>query len=150
MSKYDNYPTLIDNTHPEKQIVNLINDINNSIERGTPQFTLDRLHTLMCYYVKELCDNHAIKYEDKEDQLNQIFKRYAEFIGDKLESDLSMTIIKQTGSIFDKYNHIRNDQSYAHDNNILNEAESLLIYNDIVNVFKFIQTIEKLYNQNNS
>ena len=95
MSKYDNYPTLIDNTHPEKQIVNLINDINNSIERGTPQFTLDRLHTLMCYYVKELCDNHAIKYEDKEDQLNQIFKRYAEFIGDKLESDLSMTIIKR-------------------------------------------------------
>lgn len=144
LNKYD-ATQFIDNTHPEKQIVDLINNINDSIEKGTPQFTLDRLHTLMCYYVKELCDNHGIEYEDREDKLNQVFKRYSEFIADKLESDLSKTIIIQTGSIFDKYNHVRNNQSYAHDNDILNEAESLLIYKDIVNVFEFIQTIEKIY-----
>lgn len=144
LSKYDS-AQLIDNNHPEKQIVDLIDDINDSIEKGTPQFTLDRLHTLMCYYVKELCDKHGIEYDNREDKLNQIFKRYGDFIEDKLESDLSKTIILQTGSIFDKYNYIRNNQSYAHDNDILNEAESLLIYNDIVNVFRFIQTIEEIY-----
>lgn len=144
LSKYNN-DKFIDNNHPEIQIVNLINDINDSIKKGMPQFTLDRLHTLMCYYVEELCDKHGIQYTKKEDKLNQMFKRYAEFIDDKLESELSKTIIMQTGSIFDKYNTIRNNKSYAHANDILNEAESLLIYSDIVNVFKFIQTIEQMY-----
>lgn len=145
LSKYNNTQSFIDNTHPEKQIVDLIDDINDSIEKGIPQFTLDRLHTLMCYYVKELCDKHGIEYENQKDKLNQMFKRYSEFIADKLESNLSKTIIMQTGSIFDMYNHVRNSQSYAHDNDILNEAESLLIYKDIVNVFEFIQTIEEIY-----
>lgn len=146
LSKHEISPHVIDNNSTEKTISNLIDDINNSIEIGRPQFTLDRLHTLMCYYVKELCDEHGIEYEDEDDKLNQIFKRYAEFIDDKLESDLSKTIILQTGSIFDKFNHVRNNMSYAHDNLILNEAESLLVYRDIVNVFDFIQTIERLNN----
>lgn len=60
---------------------------------GGSQFTLDRLHTLMCYYVKELCNEHGIEYEYNGYKLNQLFKHYADFIGDKLESDLSRTII---------------------------------------------------------
>lgn len=148
LSKHETSPHVIENISTEKRIINLIEDINNSIERESPQFALDRLHTLMCYYVKELCDKHNIEYEEREDKLNQVFKRYAEFIGDKLESDLSKTIIMQTGSIFDKFNHVRNNMSYAHDNPILNEAESLLVYRDIVNVFEFIQSIEDSNNNN--
>lgn len=142
LSKHDSSAYLIDDENTEEKIVNLIQDINNSIENGKPQFTLDRLHTLMCYYVKELCDKHDIEYEST-DHLNQIFKRYADFIGDKLESELSKIIIKQTGSIFEKFNNVRNNQSYAHANEILNETESILIYRDIANVFEFIKTIEK-------
>lgn len=148
LSNHETSPHLIENNSTEETISKLIDDINNSIEIGRPQFTLDRLHTLMGYYVKELCDEHGIEYENREDKLNQIFKRYSEFIGNKLESDLSKTIIMQTGSIFDKFNSVRNNQSYAHPNPILNEAESLLIYKDVVNVFEFIRTIENLNNNN--
>ena len=136
---------ILDNTHTEEKIVKLIDDINNSIKNNKPQFTLDRLHTLMIHYLKELCNKHDLSYEDNETNLNPLLKTYANFIGDELESDLSKTIIKQTGSIFDKFNYIRNNQSYAHDNNILNEAESLLVFRDITNVFEFIKTIEEQY-----
>ena len=42
-----------------------------------------------------------------------------------------------------KFNEIRNNKSYAHDNDILNRAESLLIYRNIVAIYEFIKTIEK-------
>lgn len=127
----------------EKKLDNLINDINESIKNGNPELTLDRLHTYLNYYFKDLCDKHEIKYDEKEDKLNQIFKKYEKNISKKIESELSKTILKQTVSIFDKYNYVRNNKSYAHDNNILNSAESLLIYNNIVNIYEFIKTIEK-------
>lgn len=41
------------------------------------------------------------------------------------------------------FNKVRNEQSFAHDNPILNYDESLLIFNDIANVLKFIEVIEK-------
>lgn len=132
---------LKNNISHEEQIINLINDINRSIEEGKPEFSLDRLHTLLNYYFKDLCDKHEIEYE-KKDKLNQVFKKYVKNVSKKLDSELSKTILEQTVSIFDKFNHVRNNKTYAHDNNILNRAESLLIYNDIVNIFEFIKNIE--------
>ena len=38
---------------------------------------------------------------------------------------------------------VRNKKSYAHDNDILNSAESLLIDRNIVAIYEFIKTIEK-------
>lgn len=141
LEKYDNTDYLIKFGSTEEKIDNLIEDINQSIIKGKPEFTLDRLHTLMHNYVKELCDKHNIEYDNHE-SLNQIFRRYTKFINRKLESDLSKTILVQTGSIFDKFNNVRNNQSYAHDNDILNRAESLLIYRNVVNIYEFIKTIE--------
>lgn len=47
-----------------------------------------------------------------------------------------------TAGILNKFNPVRNSQSYAHNNDILNEKESHFIYNEIVNIFKFIKSIE--------
>ena len=142
LEKHSSIDYLIDGGKTEERIDNLINDINQSIIRGEPEFTLDRLHTLMVSYIKELCDNHGIDYEEKS-KLNQLFRKYSNIINEDLESDLSKTILVQTGSIFDKFNEVRNNKSYAHDNDILNRAESLLIYRNIVNIYEFIKTIEK-------
>lgn len=134
-------PYLKNDITNEEKINNLIIDINKSIEDGKPEFSLDRLHTFLNYYFKDLCDKHGIEYE-KKDKLNQVFKKYEKNISKKIDSELSKIILKETVSIFDKFNYIRNNKTYAHDNNILNRAESLLIYKDIVNIFEFIKTIE--------
>ncbi len=140
LNKYKN-PDLIVGDTTEEKIDNLIKDINQSITNGKPEFTLDRLHTLMKNYFKGLCYKHKIEYNDR-DQLNQLVSRYSKFITEKLESDFSKTIINQTGTNFKKFNEIRNHKSYAHDNEILNRAESLLIYRNIVAIYEFIKTIE--------
>lgn len=140
LNKYKN-PDLIVGDTTEEKIDNLIKDINQSITNGKPEFTLDRLHTLMINYFKGLCDKHRIKYEERV-QLNQLVSRYSKFINKQLESEFSKTIISQTGTNFKKFNEIRNHKSYAHDNDILNRAESQLIYRNIVAIYEFIKTIE--------
>ena len=140
LNKYKNPDLIVGNTTEEK-IDNLIKDINQSITNGKPEFTLDRLHTLMKNYFKGLCNKHGIEYEDK-DQLNQLVSRYSKIITGKLESEFSKTILNQTGANFKKFNEIRNHKSYAHDNDILNRAESLLIYRNIVAIYEFTKTIE--------
>lgn len=142
LDKYQNLDYLIVGNTTEEKIDNLIKDINQSIRNEKPEFTLDRLHTLMKNYFKGLCETHGIEYSDN-DPLDHLVSRYTKFISKKLDSDLSKTILKQAGSNFKKYNMVRNKKSYAHDNDILNSAESLLIYRNIVAIYEFIKTIEK-------
>ena len=142
LEKYEYTEYIIKSGSNEEKIDKLIEDINQSIADEKPEFTLDRLHTLIHNYMRELCDKYNIVYE-KKDGINQLMKRYNKIINEKFESKLTKTILSQTASIFSEYNKVRNNQSYAHDNDILNKAESLLIYRNIVNIYEFIKTIEK-------
>jgi hypothetical protein len=51
-------------------------------------------------------------------------------------------ILKFSINIIDAFNDVRNNKSFAHDNPILNYHESILIFNNISNTIKFIETIE--------
>ena len=136
---------LIKTEDVEEELFDLIENINQSIEIGKPEFTLDRLHTLTIRYMKIICKNHNIEVDDNP-KLNKLLKDYVKEINDELESELSATILKYTGAIFSEFNHVRNNKTYAHDNNILNENESLLIYNHLKNTLTFIKNLEKELN----
>jgi len=43
----------------------------------------------------------------------------------------------------DPFNHVRNNQSLAHPNLLLNYDEALLIYNHVVAVVNFIRAVER-------
>jgi hypothetical protein len=51
-------------------------------------------------------------------------------------------ILKSSISTIEAFNHVRNNQSFAHDNALLNYEESLLIYNHVCASIRFIQSIE--------
>ncbi|MBE6497450.1 MAG: hypothetical protein E7Z81_04140 [Methanobrevibacter sp.] len=125
----------------DENINSLIANINDSINKGEPVFALDRLHTLMHNYVKELCSRHDIAFEDK-DKLDSIFKQYVKFISEYIDSQMTITILKSSISLFSQFNQVRNNYSFAHDNDVLNEAESKLIFKQIVNIKEFIDTTE--------
>lgn len=60
-----------------------------------------------------------------------------------IESEMTERILKSSISVMEAFNKVRNDQSFAHDNEILTYNESLLIFNNIANVIRFIEAIEK-------
>jgi hypothetical protein len=56
---------------------------------------------------------------------------------------MSEKILKYALATMDAFNHVRNNQSLAHPNEMLNSDEALLIFNHVVAIVNFIQTIER-------
>lgn len=146
MSNLNDNNYIVNNTS-DNNIDDLINDINNSISEGKPVFALDRLHTLMIKYIKELCLRHGVEIEEKI-KLDAVLKKYLKCIDEFIDSGMTKSILKSNMSLFSKFNHVRNNYTYTHDNNILNDIEGKLIFKNIVNVKEFIDDIElKIVNQ---
>lgn len=137
-----NHTSLIEIDTTEKDLFDLIEDINHHINANKPVFCVDRLHTLMTLYLKELCTNHGISFKDN-DSLHELMKEYVKFINP--ETELSKTILKQSISLFSQFNNVRNNHTYSHGRNILNNAESYLIIRNVTSVLYFIQDIENIH-----
>jgi hypothetical protein len=56
--------------------------------------------------------------------------------------DVTAQIIKNAIGVFDKFNHVRNNQSLAHDNELLDQAEARFIYDSVTAILRFIKSIE--------
>lgn len=121
----------------------LSKSIKDSIMKNEPESALDRLHTFVVKYVRELCSKHEIDYEQNH-PLHSLFGSYVKYLVSEnlIESDMTERILKSSISVLEAFNDVRNNQSFAHDNPILNYNESILIFNDVSNVIKFIESIE--------
>ncbi|MBT3314062.1 abortive infection family protein [archaeon] len=123
----------------------LAKSIREGIQRNEPEKELDRLHTYVVKYVRLLCDKHGISY-DKKVPLHSLFGGYVKHLKQRnlIEAEMTERILKSSISIMESFNKVRNNQSLAHDNSILNYHESLLIFNHVANLIKFIETIENV------
>lgn len=131
----------------DKDFSLLSKSIKASIESNEPEVALDRLHTFVIKYVRELCKKHSIEF-NKETPLHSLFGTYVKYLIEEKNIETKMTglILKSSISVLESFNDIRNNKSLAHDNNILNYHESILIFNDVSNVIKFIESLEKTPN----
>lgn len=121
----------------------LAKTIRESIEKNELGAALDRLHTFTVKYTRNLCDIHGLTYE-KETPLHSLFGMYVKHIisANQIDSEMTKRILKSSISVLDAFNKVRNTQSFAHDNPILNYHESLLIFNNISNLIHFLNFIE--------
>lgn len=122
-----------------------------AIERDKPAVGLDRLHTYMVKYTRELCDRHGITHT-KDDALNGLFGQYVKVLDSKghIKSELTKLLLKSSISTFDRLNGVRNNESLAHANELLNYEESILIFNQVTSVVRFVSFIEKEIAQSQS
>lgn len=127
----------------------LSRDINHSLSCGEPALVLDRLHTFSVKLIRELCGLKGITTAD--DRGNQLplhslagmLVKYYQNNG-AFQSEFSLQAMKSSISVFDKYNEIRNDQSYAHDNDVLNEREAMFAVKVMTATISFIYEFENL------
>jgi len=94
-------------------------------------------------YVRHLCDKHGIGYDNNK-PLHSLFGEYVKHLTakDLIKSGMTERILKSSISILEAFNDVRNNQSFAHDNPILNYDESILIFNNVSSSIKFIEAIE--------
>lgn len=117
--------------------------IREVIEKNKPEDGLDRLHTFTMRFLRELCERHGIEVT-REKPLHSLFGEYVKKLREKglLHSVMTERILKTNISVIQAFSDVRNDQSMAHDNKILNYDESLLIFNHIAALVRFIKTLE--------
>lgn len=122
----------------------LTRSIKESLDRNEPERGLDRLHTLVVRYFRSLCEKRGIE-TSKENPLNSLVGSYVKALKSEgaIESEMTERILKSSISIMEAFCKVRNDQSLAHDNELLNHNESLLIFGYVTSCLRFIQTIEK-------
>ncbi len=135
----------------DKDFSLLARSIRESIQKNEPEAALDRLHTFVVKYIRHLCDKHQINYS-KNNPLHSLFGGYVKHLktSDLINSLMSERILKSSISILEAFNDVRNNQSFAHDNPILNYNESILIFNNVSSVIKFIESIEQRRPDNES
>lgn len=128
----------------ETDFAKLSESIKESIANNKPEIALDRLHTFVMKYIRTLCKKHRLEIK-KEMPLHSLFGMYVKFLNSNglIESEMSLRILKSSISLMESFNTVRNEQSLAHDNPILNYSESVLIFNAVSNTLKFIETIEQ-------
>jgi Abortive infection C-terminus len=117
--------------------------VREVIEKNQPEAGLDRLHTFVIKLVRTLCEVRGIAVT-REKPLHSLFGEYVKRLRDDghLESEMTARILKSAISVLDAFNDVRNNQSLAHDNPILNYDESLLIFNHVASSVRFIRALE--------
>jgi len=128
----------------DKDFSLLAKSIRESIKNNEPESALDRLHTFVVKYIRQLCEKRKIEY-DRDKPLHSIFGSYVKYLkqNNLIDSLMTERILKSSISILEALNDVRNKQSFAHDNPILNYNESILIFNNVSNAIKFIESIEQ-------
>lgn len=121
----------------------VVKQIREALDRDQPEAVLDRLHTLFIKFIRTKLRGYQVDVDSNE-PLHSLFGKYIRIIekNGHLESSMSKCILKSTISVLNEFNGVRNNQSLAHDNALLNYEESLLIFNHIVAMMRFIKSLE--------
>ena len=127
----------------ERDFETVAKQVREVIAQNRPEAGLDRLHTFIIKFVRTLCEEHGIAVT-REKALHSLFGEYVKRLRDDghLESEMTARILKSSISVLEAFNDVRNNQSLAHDNPILNYDESLLIFNHIASTIRFLRALE--------
>jgi hypothetical protein len=138
----------------EETLQKLMEDINESLNRGEPTLVLDRLHTFTTKFLRNLCIKYRIDTSNEKGEqyplhslLGMLIKKYEKSMG--FQSEFSITALKSGISLFEKYNNIRNNQSFAHDNNILNDIEASYAVRTMANFITFLDAFDNQFQDSN-
>ncbi len=121
-------------------------NIEQHLQKAEYDLVLDRLHTYMMNFSRSLCQVHKLEHE-KTESLNALFGKYVKQVAsdERLDSQMSIFILKSSISILSAYNGVRNEQSFAHANKPLNIFESKFIVSNLVTLIDFIDAFESEY-----
>ncbi len=131
----------------EETLQTLLDDINNALARNKPALVLDRLHTYSSKLLREICEDNGIKVTNDKGEnlplhslagmLKKTFEQNPLF-----QSTFTVLAIQNSISLFERYNSIRNNQSYAHDNEVLDTMEADFVVKMMANLITFIDSVE--------
>ncbi|NTW29426.1 MAG: abortive infection family protein [Coriobacteriia bacterium] len=117
--------------------------VREAIDRNETEAAIDRLHTFMVKYMRRLCRRRGIEVS-RDKPLHSLMGEYIKAVRAQgaIESEITLRILKSTTSILEALNGARNEQSLAHDNDLMDHDESLLVFAHVASLVRFMDTVE--------
>jgi len=127
----------------DEAFVTVARHVREAIERNEPEVAIDRLHTFLVKYMRRLCTRRGIEVT-RDKPLHSLMGEYSKAVRDQgfIESDITLRILRSTISILEALNHVRNERSLAHDNDLLDHDESVLVFSHVSSVVWFLDAVE--------
>lgn len=120
----------------------LIMDIERDLQANKPEAVMDHLHTYCVKKITHLLVTRGISCK-KDEALHARFGKYRkELLKEQNLSAFTDRSLKSAISLFDGFNNIRNNHSFAHDNHILEPAEARYVFDTISAILIFLRAIE--------
>ncbi|HTR40791.1 MAG TPA: abortive infection family protein [Pseudomonadales bacterium] len=133
----------VDKFENDQTLEALIGEIQRGMRENRHAECLDRLHTYCMKKFAHLLKKREIPCE-KELPLHSRVGMYVKELEKTVTlHETSKRIIKSSISVFEEFNHVRNNLSLAHDNQLLDQAEARFVFDSIVGILRFVKTLEE-------
>ena len=132
----------LDKFVPDETLEELIGAIERDIAADKPAVALDRLHTYCAKKFGHLLDERGVAW-DRDEPLHSRVGKYVKAVHTENPlQEMTLQILKNSIGVFDKFNHVRNNQSLAHDNDLLHKAEARFIFDSVSAVLRFVKSVD--------
>jgi len=126
----------------DETLEELVSSIERDIAADKPAAALDRLHTYCAKKFGHLLDARKIEWSRDEPLQSRVGKYVKAVHAEEPLQDMTLQILKNAIGVFDKFNHVRNNQSLAHDNDLLQKAEARFIFDSVSAVLRFVKSVD--------
>jgi hypothetical protein len=127
---------------PDETLEELISSIECDIAADKPSAALDRLHTYCSKKFGHLLDRRNIAWTRDEPLHSRVGKYVKAVHAERPLQEMTLQILKNAIGVFDKFNQVRNNQSLAHDNDLLHKAEARFIFDSVSAVLRFVKSVD--------
>lgn len=126
----------------DRTLEELVSDIERTLAAGKPEVAIDHLHTYCMKKITHLLKVRGIECTDDE-PLHSRYGKYRKC----LESEQSLhqfteRALKTFISLLESFNDLRNNNSLAHDNEILQAYEARFIFSSVSSMLVLLRTLE--------
>lgn len=125
----------------------LVAAIGRDIDADRPHAAMDRLHTYCMKRFGYLLRARGIDVDRNETLNGRAGRVFNELRRQGNVRPISDKIMKSTVQVFELYNGVRNNESLAHDNAIIDAVEARFIFDSVHAMLRFLKSVEVAYVQ---
>lgn len=126
----------------DETLAELIEAIRRDAQAGKPAAALDRLHTFSMKKFAHLLTTRGVATDAVEPLHSRVGKYVKALEIERELRPMTKQILKNSIGIFQSYNDIRNNASFAHDNPIVEADEARFIFETVTSMLRFVRSIE--------
>lgn len=132
----------LDRHTSDRTLDELIMDIERDLQANKPEAAMDHLHTYCMNKFTHLLKTRGVTC-NQDEALHARFGRYRkELIKERTLNPFTDRALKSSISLFESFNDIRNNNSFAHDNPILEPAEARYVFDTVSAMLLFVRAVE--------